>query len=73
MKVFITLLAMVAFASADDFDLTEAEADPRLFFVNFTSSLVTVNTTLLPYGLIFQRVHNYLHTDLESLALHTSL
>ena len=53
MKVFITLLAMVAFASADDFDLTEAEADPRLFFVNFTSSLVTVNTTLLAYGLIF--------------------
>jgi hypothetical protein len=53
MKVFLTLLAMVAFASADDFDLTEAEADPRLFFVNFTSSLVTVNTTLLAYGLIF--------------------
>jgi len=43
----------VAFASADDFDLSEAEADPRLFFVNFTSSLVTVNTTLLAYGLIF--------------------
>jgi len=53
MKVFLTLLAMVAFASADDFDLSEAEADPRLFFVNFTSSLVTVNTTLLAYGLIF--------------------
>jgi hypothetical protein len=53
MKVFITLLALVAYASADDFDLAEAEADPRLFFVNFTSSLVTVNTTLLAYGLIF--------------------
>merc|ERR1712223_1617770 len=26
--------------------------DPRLFFVNFTSSLVAVNTTLLAYGLI---------------------
>jgi hypothetical protein len=53
MKVFLTLLAMVAYASADDFDLAEAEADPRLFFVNFTSSLVTVNTTPLAYGLIF--------------------
>ena len=53
MKVFLTLLALVAYASADDFDLAEAEADPRLFFVNFTSSLVAVNTTLLAYGLIF--------------------
>jgi len=56
MKVFLTLLAMVAYVSADDFDLAEAEADPRLFFVNFTSSLVTVNTTLLAYGLIFLAV-----------------
>jgi len=53
MKVFLTLLALCAAASADDFDLAEAEADPRLFFVNFTSSLVAVNTTLLAYGLIF--------------------
>merc|ERR1711956_103844 len=53
MKVFLTLLALCAAASADDFDLSEAEADPRLFFVNFTSSLVAVNTTLLAYGLIF--------------------
>ena len=36
----------------DDFDLAEAEAYPRLFFVNFTSSLVAVNTTLLATGLI---------------------
>jgi len=53
MKAFLTLLAMVAVAKADDFDLAEAEADPRLFFVNFTSSLVQVNTTILAYGLIF--------------------
>lgn len=53
MKVFLTLLALVAAVKADDFDLAEAEADPRLFFVNFTSSLVQVNTTLLAYGLIF--------------------
>lgn len=44
---------MVAVAHADDYDLAEAEADPRLFFVNFTSSLVQVNTTILAYGLIF--------------------
>ena len=53
MKIFLTLLAIVAYASADDFDLEDAEADPRLFFANFTSSLVAVNTTLLSYGLIF--------------------
>ena len=53
MKVFLTLLALCAAASADDFDLAEAEADPRLFFVNFTSSLVQVNATILAYGLIF--------------------
>ena len=53
MKVFLTLLALCAAASADDFDLAEAEAYPRLFFFNFTSSLVAVNTTLLAYGLIF--------------------
>jgi len=53
MKAFLTLLALVAAVKADDFDLAEAEADPRLFFVNFTSSLVQVNTTLLAYGLIF--------------------
>jgi len=52
MKIFLTLLAMVAYVSADDFDLEDAEADPRLFFANFTSSLVAVNTTLLSYGLI---------------------
>jgi len=53
MKLLLTLLAMVAYASADDFKLGKAEADPRLFFVNYTSSLVTMNTTLLAYGLIF--------------------
>merc|ERR1712038_111993 len=53
MKAFLTLLAMVAFAKAESYDLEGAEADPRLFFVNFTSSLVQVNTTILAYGLIF--------------------
>ena len=49
----LLLLALAAFARADDFDLSETEADPRLFFVNFTSSLVQVNATILAYGLIF--------------------
>lgn len=37
-----------------DYDLADfdGQADPRLFFVNFTSSLVQVNTTILAYGLI---------------------
>ena len=49
----LLLLALAAYVRADDFDLQEAEADPRLFFVNFTSSLVQVNATILAYGLIF--------------------
>jgi hypothetical protein len=53
MKAILLTLALAAFARADDFDLQETEADPRLFFVNFTSSLVQVNTTILAYGLIF--------------------
>jgi hypothetical protein len=39
----------------DDADLIEQRdlaADPRFLFANFTSSLITVNTTLLAYGLI---------------------
>merc|ERR1712025_742387 len=31
---------------------SEVEADPRLFFVNFTSSLVQVNSTILAYALL---------------------
>merc|ERR1712018_716215 len=54
MKAFLVLLAMVAYASAEDLQAYADEAaDARLFFVNFTSSLVQVNTTILAYGLIF--------------------
>jgi len=54
MKAIFTLLALAAVARADDLSLYEDEAaDPRLFFVNFTSSLVQVNATILAYGLIF--------------------
>ncbi|XP_040580810.1 uncharacterized protein [Lepeophtheirus salmonis] len=62
MKQFISiaasLLLAVAMVSAEEFDseLTEMEADPRLFFVNFTSSLIQVNSTLLAYGLLFLAV-----------------
>lgn len=52
--VFLTLLGCGTQAYSVDLDteLSELEADPRLFFVNFTSSLIQVNTTILAYGLI---------------------
>jgi len=54
MKAIFTLLALAAVARADDLSLYDEDAaDPRLFFVNFTSSLVQVNATILAYGLIF--------------------
>ena len=53
MKAFLTLLALVAYANAEEFALDDNAEQARLFFVNFTSSLVQVNTTILAYGLIF--------------------
>ena len=56
MKAFVLSLALMATAaSASPTDLTEDfdAADPRIFFVNFTSSLVQVNATILAYGLLF--------------------
>ena len=56
MKYWVfSVLCMAYSASAyEDFDteLSEVEADPRLFFVNFTSSLVQVNSTILAYALL---------------------
>ena len=57
MKYTLVLLALFgcgaqAYSVDLDSDLAEAQADPRLFFVNFTSSLVQVNSTLLAYGLV---------------------
>lgn len=52
--VLLFTIATVACAYEDsDLDLREETADARLFFVNFTSSLVQVNATILAYGLIF--------------------
>ena len=51
----VAVLCLAYSASAlEDFDseLSTVEADPRLFFVNFTSSLVQVNSTILAYALI---------------------
>jgi len=50
----LTLLALGVTADLGDFELSETESagDPRLFFANFTSSLVTVNSTLLAYALV---------------------
>jgi hypothetical protein len=47
MKGFLALLLFVAAAHADDIDaeLDEYAGDARLFFVNFTSSLIQVNAT----------------------------
>ena len=48
------LLATVAAATPTDLvDELDSAADPRIFFVNFTSSLVQVNATILAYGLLF--------------------
>jgi len=52
----VICLATSAWARSDDFyDLAELEAeagDARLFFANFTSSLIQVNSTLLAYALV---------------------
>ena len=52
--VFLALMAVGAQAYSVDLDseLAEVEADPRLFFVNFTSSLIQVNSTILAYALV---------------------
>merc|ERR1712037_912573 len=35
-----------------DYEYSESQSDPRLFFANFTSSLIQVNSTLLAYALV---------------------
>ena len=50
--IFLALMGVGAQAYSVDTELREAEADPRLFFVNFTSSLIQVNSTLLAYALV---------------------
>lgn len=49
----ILLASCVAATSEELVDYDDAAADARLFFVNFTSSLVQVNATILAYGLLF--------------------
>jgi len=55
MKAFLSLLLVAAAAHASELTELEdlGEADARIFFVNFTSSLVQVNATILAYGLLF--------------------
>ena len=61
MKAFLALASLfMAFAAVSaesfDYDLStdlDSDAEARLFFVNFTSSLVQVNATILAYGLLF--------------------
>ncbi|XP_023329127.1 uncharacterized protein LOC111701878 [Eurytemora carolleeae] len=42
--------ALIAGVRCTDLDLKEMESDPRVFYTNYTSSLVQVNGTLLLYG-----------------------
>ena len=55
LTLVICLTSAVSARSDDDYDLAELESeagDARLFFANFTSSLVQVNSTLLAYALV---------------------
>lgn len=45
-------LASTQNAGEYDIELDKVESDPRLFFTNFTSSLIQVNSTILAYALI---------------------
>ena len=49
-----TMLMMVeAVAAVEHFDLVEGEeSEPRLLFANYTSSLLSVNSTILAYALL---------------------
>jgi len=52
----ITTMMMMAEAvvAAEHFELVEegTDAEPRLFFANYTSSLLSVNSTILAYALL---------------------
>jgi hypothetical protein len=51
MRSVLPGLARLAGAAAHQLDLEDA-SDPRLFCANYTSSLVSVNSTLLAYALL---------------------
>jgi len=44
------LLLCLSSTSAFDTELDDISSDPRLFFVNYTSSLLAINTTILLYA-----------------------
>jgi hypothetical protein len=53
MRSVLPGLARLAVAAAHQLDLEDVStSDPRLFFANYTSSLVSVNSTLLAYALL---------------------
>ena len=39
-------------AAVEEFAVEDASSDPRLFFANYTSSLISVNSTILTYSLL---------------------
>ena len=55
MTTALTTVALALLATSSCYDLEPedgAMSAPRLFFANYTSSLVSVNSTLLAYGLL---------------------
>ena len=55
-KAVATITTMMMMAEAvvavEHFDLVEEESEPRLLFANYTSSLLSVNSTILAYALL---------------------
>jgi hypothetical protein len=73
MKYLCGLLLLAAGAMAEDLDTyLDAEADPRLFIANFTSSLIQVNATILAYALIAVAVVGAVLVGLSFLFVETA-
>ena len=73
MKYICGLLLLAAGAMAEDLDTyLDAEADPRLFIANFTSSLIQVNATILAYALIAVAVVGAVLVGLSFLFVETA-
>merc|ERR1711937_959603 len=48
--------------NTEDVSLYEDQSDPRVFFANYTSSLLAVNTTILAYAGIIRPAFAHQHT-----------
>jgi len=76
MRALCVLLFTLAGAMATDLEsydtYLDAEADPRLFIANFTSSLIQVNATILAYALIAVAVVGAVLVGLSFLFVETA-